>query len=167
MDDAADWISELGLAPNPEGGYFRQYHAAPFPDGRTRPLITVIYYLLTAAAPRARMHRSGADGLHFHHAGGVLRVHSLGPDGDHRAEPLGPPHAFQVVVAGGRWKAIELVDGPWALISEAVVPGWSIDDHASADATVLEGLAPELRALLGPFVHEPSTAHGLTGEDGV
>ena len=154
MDDAADWIAELGLIPNPEGGHFRQYHAAPCPDGRARPLITVIYYLLTAVHPRARMHRSGADGLHFHHAGGLLRVHSVGPGGDYRVEPLGPPHAFQVVVAGGRWKAIELVEGPWALISEAVVPGWSVDDHASADVGTLESLGPALRERLAPFVGE-------------
>ena len=153
MQHAADWIAELGLSQNPEGGYFRQYHAADFPGGpRARPLITVIYYLLTSEAPRARMHRSSADGLHFHHAGGVLRVHSLAPDGEHRAELLGPPHAFQVVVPGGRWKAIELVEGPWALISEAVVPGWSPDDHCSADARVLEQLPPAQREMLAPFV---------------
>ena len=45
-------------------------------------------------------------------------------------------------MAGGRWKAIELVEGPWALISEAVVPGWSIQDHASADTALRERLAP-------------------------
>lgn len=153
MEQAAEWIDALGLSQNPEGGYFRQYHAADFPgEPRSRPLITVIYYLLTAEAPRARMHRSSAAGLHFHHAGGVLRVHSLGPEGDLRAALLGPPHGFQVVVAGGRWKAIELVSGPWALISEAVVPGWSPDDHSSADARVLARLTPAQRELLAPFV---------------
>jgi len=154
--DAAAVIASLDLAPNPAGGYVRQYHSARYPGvtegSPMNKMITVIYYLLTLASPLARLHRVHADGLHFHHAGGVLRIHSLGPADDYRAELLGPPNAYQVAVAGGRWKAIELVSGPWALISEAVVPGWSPELHESADMSLRDRVSPALWAILGPFV---------------
>lgn len=151
--DAASVIASLDLAPNPAGGYFRQYHRARYPgEADGSPLITVIYYLLTMASPRAQLHRVRADGLHFHHAGGILRIHSLGPADDYRAELLGAPNAYQVAVAAGRWKAIELVSGPWALISEAVVPGWSPELHESADMSLRDRVSPALWAILGPFV---------------
>ena len=151
--DAAEVIARLALIENPLGGYFRVHHSRAFPGAEDGPpLITVIYYVLTRASPRAQLHRVQADGVHFHHAGGVLRIHSLGPADDYAAELLGPPDAYQVAVAAGRWKAIELVSGPWALISEAVVPGWMPQLHESADMSLRDRVSPALWAILGPFV---------------
>ncbi|MEZ4381878.1 MAG: cupin domain-containing protein [Nannocystaceae bacterium] len=154
IDSAKAWIAALGLEPNPEGGYFRGYAQRPDPSGAPRPLMTVIYYLLSAEAPRARLHRSSATALHYHHAGGALEIHSVDAAGRHRARTLASPGvagaAPQVVVEGGSWKAIELVDGPYALISEAVVPGWIAADHESATPATLATLGDA--AALRPFV---------------
>jgi hypothetical protein len=151
IDSAQAWIAALDLEPNPEGGHFRGDVTRADPSGGARPLMTVIYYLLSADAPRARLHRSSATGLHYHHAGGVLEIHSVDADGRYRSRSLGSPGvagaAPQVIVEGGSWKAIELVEGPYALISEAVVPGWIPEDHESATAAILEtigGVGPAL-----------------------
>ncbi len=148
--DADAWISGLGLVPDPEGGHFRQYHAAAFPgSARERTLITVRYHLLTTQAPRARLRRCDADHLYFHHAGGALRVCSVGADGGSQDELLGPPCGFQVVVAGGRRRTIELVSGPWALISEAMVPGRSADEERAGDGSLEAGREATLERLAG------------------
>ncbi|HEY0136310.1 MAG TPA: cupin domain-containing protein [Nannocystis sp.] len=144
--DAAAVIAALGLVPDPDGGYFRDHRGA----GKRAAGVKLRYHLWTLAAPRRALHRVGGDCLYFYHAGGPLRVHTLGPGGDYTAELLGPPHTFQVAVAGGRWRAIELVSGPWALISAAIVPGGA--GHESADMTLRERVSPALWAILGSFV---------------
>ncbi|HGG57487.1 MAG TPA: cupin domain-containing protein, partial [Nannocystis exedens] len=135
-------IAKLDLRPNPEGGYYRSRGVVPMPGGGPRPLMTVIDYLLTEASPRARFHRISADTLHFHHCGGTLRLHCVADDGLVRSRDLGPfsrsPRTEpQVALAGGLWKGMELVSGSYALISEAVVPGWCAQDHTSASAADL------------------------------
>ena len=158
--EAEAWIAALDLAPNPEGGYYRLSAQVPMPGGGPRPLMTVIYYLLTEQEPRARLHRSSADSVHFHHGGGVLRLHSLGVDGALRRRDLGAVSLErrggapepQVVVAGGSWKGIELVSGSYALISEAVVPGWSPEDHESASRAELAAFPAEAAHALARFV---------------
>lgn len=151
LTSADAWIDALGLAPNPEGGFYRLHHAGPPLAGAARPLVTIIYYLVRADAPRARLHRSQADAIHYHHVGGELRLHTLDDAGAHEVHALGAD-APQRVIAGGLWKAIELVSGPFALISEAVVPGWVPRDHERAGAALLAGLAPSIAAALAPFV---------------
>lgn len=161
--DAAAWIRHLGLEANPEGGHYRLHHAAPSPDpADPRPLITVIYYLLDAASPPARLHAGAGASLHFHHLGGALRIHSLDAAGEYRAQRLGPPCDLQVAVPGGAWKAIEVIEGPWALISEAVVPGWTAADHRSAGPELRGQLAPGLWERLAPFVGDPAGAPSAT-----
>lgn len=150
--DAAGWIDALALEAHPAGGFFRQYYRAPFPGAAERPLITVIYCLLTRERPRAGLHRLTADSLYFHHAGGTLRIVSVGAAGDLCEARLGPPDGFQAEVAGGRWKGLELVSGPWALISEAVVPGWTPADHEVADRSLQATVTPALWSELAPFV---------------
>ncbi|MCA9660722.1 MAG: cupin domain-containing protein [Myxococcales bacterium] len=161
IDSAQAWIAALELEPNPEGGHFRGYVTRADPSGGTRPLMTVIYYLLSAEAPLARLHRSSATAIHYHHAGGVLEIHSVDADGRHASRSLASPGvaraAPQVVVEGGAWKGIELVEGPYALISEAVVPGWIPEDHESATAAALAQLGDATLALKR-FVAQPPGA---------
>ena len=158
--DAAAWIRRLDLEANPEGGHFAVHHRGPdLPGGD--PLVTVIYYLLDAAAPRARLHATAGASLHYHHAGGALRVHTLDERGAYRAQRLGPPHDLQVFAPPGAWKALELLDGPWALISEAVVPGWTPAGHRVAAPDLLRHLDPVLQDTLSPFLApEPQLAAG-------
>lgn len=158
---AEAWIAGLELAPNPEGGYYRLSAQVPMPGGGPRLLMTVIYYLLTEEEPRARLHRLDADSVHFHHCGGTLRVHTLGADGALGQRELGTARAGgesspepQIVVPGGSWKGIELVSGSYALISEAVVPGWSPEAHQSASQADLAMFPAEAAQALAGFVGE-------------
>jgi len=58
---------------------------------------------------------------------------------------------LQHLVPGGWWKAFE-VRGPWALISEAVAPGWDAADEEVATAALYEHDHPELRSQIERFV---------------
>lgn len=152
---ADDVIALLALEANPQGGWFRSVHAvAPLDGGR--PVATTINYLLDAAAPISWFHRTTADALHYFHQGGPLTVHTIDPSGALHREVLGPDLAggqqLQVHVPGGHWKAFELEDGPWALISEVVTPGWIPEDQDEATADLCADVAPEDRALVERLV---------------
>lgn len=158
--DAAGWIERLALRPNPEGGHFAALHEVPHPGRHEAPpLLTVIHYLLDARAPRARLHRNGGAALHYHHLGGALTIHTVDDAGVHRTQRLGAPFDRQALVPGGVWKAIELSEGPWALISEAVVPGWTPESHTSATPDLLATWPPDLAARLAPFIDGADSAH--------
>jgi len=98
--------------------------------------MTVINYLLDATRPTTSLFRTSADAVHYFHQGAPVAVVTISADGAVERQALGPDR-LQVVVDGGTWKGFELLDRPWALISEAVAPGWSADD--------LEPAPPELR----------------------
>ena len=65
-------VRRLGLAPHPEGGFYRETFRSParltLPDGRVRSASTAIYYLLPAGAHSA-WHRVAADEVWHHYAG--------------------------------------------------------------------------------------------------
>jgi len=160
-ETAQQVIEALGLIENPHGGWFRQVQRVPQPagvgrDGRDgRPIMTVINYLLDEHKPIAALHRMSADAVHFFHQGSPLAILTISPDGELDEVLLGPDadegHVLQHVVPGGSWKAFE-VRGPWALISEAVAPGWDAADEQVASPALYEQDHPELRARIEQFV---------------
>ncbi len=152
--EAQPIIEQLDLASNPLGGWFKQVHECRPPIGTGRSLLTVITYLLDSTHPVAYLHRTSADAVHYFHQGCPLAVVTVSPEGDLRRQVLGPGlddgQSLQVVVPGGSWKGFELAGGPWALISEAVAPGWEPTDHEEATSAVYERDHPGLReALVG------------------
>jgi predicted cupin superfamily sugar epimerase len=130
----------LGLAPHPEGGWYRQTWASPqlvtLPDGRVRPTATLIHFLL-AAGESSAWHRVASDELWLAHLGVVAL--ELGGDG------LGPVPAAtvtvgvdldsgeqaQVLVPAGVWQRT-LVGGHDALVSCLVSPGFDFEDFELA-----------------------------------
>lgn len=126
---ADEIIARLGLAPHPEGGWFRQTWAAEAPPGG-RPGGTAIHFLLKAGE-RSHWHKVDADEIWLFHAGTPLNlriaVTGAGPAKSHR---LGPQvlagEAPQVLVPKGHWQAAHAPDG-WALVSCVVMPGFSFD----------------------------------------
>ncbi len=77
--DAEDLISALGLAPHPEGGYYREtFRDMPGDDGRGA--LTSICYLLRAGE-RSHWHRIDATEIWSFHAGSPLRL-SMSVDGE-------------------------------------------------------------------------------------
>jgi predicted cupin superfamily sugar epimerase len=125
VDAAQAIIDRLGLAPHPEGGWYRQTWEGPQVAGRASG--TAILFLL-AAGDRSHWHRVDADEIWLFHAGAplVLRIAEAG-DGPARALRLGPDvlagDAVQAVVPAGYWQAAETTGG-WSLVSCTVSPGF-------------------------------------------
>lgn len=121
-------IADLGLAPHPEGGHFRETWRHDPGDG-TRGAATAIYFLLRADE-RSHWHRVDADEVWLHHQGGPLTLRikdGAGPVVDHL---LGPDVAAgqqpQVRVPAGAWQAAEPVAGA-VLVSCVVAPAFEFD----------------------------------------
>ncbi len=129
MTDADALIDALGLAPHPEGGWYRQTWAAPAPEGE-RPAGTAIYYLLRAGE-RSHWHRVDADEIWLFHAGEPLCL-SQGPaaEGPRRDEVLGLDLAAgerpQIVVPAGHWQSARPL-GAFTLVSCTVSPGFRFE----------------------------------------
>lgn len=126
---ADEIITELGLAPHPEGGWFRQTWQAPAPDG-TRPAGTCIHFLLKAGET-SHWHRVDATEIWHFYAGAplILRLsetdagpavaHTLGPD-------LSAGQAPQVIVPPHHWQAAEPT-GDYTLVGCTVSPGFRFE----------------------------------------
>ena len=120
-------IEKLGLAPHPEGGWYRQTWIAE--DG-PRPSGTCIYFLLKAGE-RSHWHRVDAAEIWHFYAGAplILRLseteagpaerHVLGPD-------VMAGQAHQIIVPKDYWQSAESADG-WTLVGCTVSPGFRFD----------------------------------------
>jgi predicted cupin superfamily sugar epimerase len=153
-----DVIRHLQLEAHIEGGFFRRTYTSPHSaaiDGQTRPLLSSIFYLLTADAPRGHLHRNRSDILHYWHLGGALRYWLVNPQGELSQVVLGPHldrgQQLQLLVPGGWWKGTELLDGDFGLLSEAVSPGFDFADMELARRDDIAATLPRHLPLLEPF----------------
>lgn len=137
-------VDELGLAPHPEGGWYRQTWRSGVlihPDGYPGPraAATGIHFLL-AAGEASRWHRVASDELWLWQGLGPLRLWLGGsgpaPAGE-RAEVVGPDpaagHALQALVPAGTWQAAEPLTAAGALVACVVAPGFDFADFELAD----------------------------------
>jgi uncharacterized protein len=161
--DSQELIRRLGLAPHPEGGYFREtYRAADrvHREGSDAPRAssTAIYFLLCDGAHSA-WHRIRSDEVWHFYAGAPVDVHVLDAQGALVTHRLGNAlvHAdavFQAVVRAGDWFAAECADASGAaLVGCTVAPGFEFSEFELAEHGALEALYPqhrELIARLGP-----------------
>jgi predicted cupin superfamily sugar epimerase len=158
MDDlspeARALVQRLGLAPHPEGGWFRETWRSPgrvqTPRGE-RSAMTVIDYLLPAGAFSA-FHRVHSEEAWHHVAGGPLELQVLTPDGLHQVHRVGPlahhDARSHVVVPAGAWQAARPLGGEYALVSCTVAPGFEFEDFEMAERHVLVALRPDLEAAI-------------------
>lgn len=165
---AAHLIASLGLAPHPEGGYYRELYRATGTvrpaDGRpVRPALTTIYFLLPAGQVSC-WHRVLSDEVWHHYEGApldllvtagdgapVLRV-TVGPVPPvvavaDTASPAFTAPAFTAPVfsvPAGWWQAARST-GAYTLVGCTVGPGFDFADFAmlrdvpDAQAPVLAG----------------------------
>lgn len=125
-DGAAALIAALGLAPHPEGGWYRETWRADAAEGE-RPSATAILFLLEAGQ-RSHWHTVDAAELWFWHSGAPLALlRAPGDDGPVETIMLGPDVAagqsLQGVIPTGHWQAAEAREG-WTLVSCVVSPGF-------------------------------------------
>lgn len=123
MSTAKALIDQLGLAPHPEGGWYRETFRQPARDGG-RGLATAILFLLDAGE-RSHWHRVDAAELWLWHAGGAIDL--LIDDGARRDVVLGGDvlagQLPQAIVPPDAWRAAAPRDG-WALVSCIVTPAF-------------------------------------------
>jgi len=132
---ADEVIERLGLAPHPEGGWYRETWRAASEAGQ-RAGASLIHFLLKTGE-RSHWHRVDAAEAWLWHAGspltlwiaasetGPARPHLLGTELARGARP-------QVVVPADHWQAAATT-GPWTLVSCMVSPAFSFDGFTLAD----------------------------------
>ena len=134
-NDARALIERLGLAPHPEGGWYRETWRAPAAGGG-RAIATAIHFLLEEGQ-RSHWHRVDATEIWLWHAGSPLHLLTA-PDaaGPVEARLLGgDPLAGQVpqhVIAPDHWQAAEARLG-WTLVSCIVAPAFEFSGFALAE----------------------------------
>ncbi len=122
--EAEQIIARLGLAPHPEGGWFRELYRSPATAG-ARGVCTSIAYLL-CAGERSHWHRIDAVEIWNFHAGAPLAL-QIADDQDRRIVTLGCDLATgaqpQGVVPPGAWQAAQSL-GAWSLVGCTVAPAF-------------------------------------------
>jgi predicted cupin superfamily sugar epimerase len=131
----------LDLSPHPEGGSFRQTWVAPvtltLPDGRDRPMATLIYFHLPAGEASA-WHRVASDEIWLAHTGTVTL--EFGGPGDVPVSEssvvvgvdFSRGQVAQALVPAGVWqRTLPGVDD--ALVSCLVSPGFDFADFELAE----------------------------------
>jgi predicted cupin superfamily sugar epimerase len=150
-------IEQLNLSHHFEGGYFRQSFKADHRDKVTtargeRTTMTAIYYMLTNDNSVDHFHTKYSDGIEFYHMGSPITYHMIYPDGHYEKVVVGPDIAngqqLQLAVPGGTYKAAELTDGDYGLVSEAVSPGWEPEDMIEVFQHELLEKFPQHKALI-------------------
>ena len=132
---AEELVRELGLAPHPEGGFYRELFRSRrmvrTDDGRSeRWAATTIYYLLRGSDVN-RWHRVASDELWHFYEGAPIELHLLDAQVTRvRSEVLGTVGAVSApvrVVPAGCWQAVRCT-GEYTLAGCTVAPGFEFSD---------------------------------------
>jgi len=125
-------IKTLGLAPHPEGGWFREIHRSRHrvtTGEGPRSSVTHIYYLLIAGQ-HGRWHRIDADEIWHFYEGTGLTLLTLAPRSRSvTTTKLGNPARGcrpVAVVDANCWQAATVERG-FALVGCSVAPGFTFD----------------------------------------
>jgi uncharacterized protein len=157
--DAQDVIAALGLAPHPEGGFFRETFRAPAkveaPFGKlTRSASTAIYFLLRAGDFSA-FHVVRSDEVWHHYLGSSLELHTINDAGQHERVELGPDlrngEQPQWVVPAATFQAARVIGDGFALVGCTVAPGFDFADFSMPPRADLLARFPGLRDVIEPF----------------
>lgn len=152
---AADLAARLGLAPHPEGGFYREtYRASELVDTPRGPRAasTAIHFLVPRSTFSA-LHRIASDEVWHHYAGAALRVVRIAEDGTRRDLVIGPDldagQEPQGVVPAGEWFGATLEgEGDWALVGCTVAPRFDFADFELARREELLARFPEHEAIV-------------------
>lgn len=155
--DAEAVIRALGLAPHPEGGFFRETFRSMLKldnlsvPGGSRAASTAIYYLLPSGAFSA-LHRVSSDEVWHHYDGDPLDLHTIDRTGLHAVVRLGKDvlagQRPQHVVAAGVWQAAVPVGERYALCGCTVAPGFDFLDFEMPPRRELLTQFPLIRSVV-------------------
>jgi uncharacterized protein len=97
INDLNNLVSQLGLTPHPEGGYYKETFKSDEHIGDNelsvnfegkRRLYTSIYFLLTSDDV-SHFHRLKSDELWYYHGGSSLSIHVIDESGQYKEIKLG------------------------------------------------------------------------------
>jgi len=153
-------IKNLALEPHPsEGGYFKRTYSSEIAThslAGERKILSSIYYMLCDDSPMGYLHKNRSDIIHYFHSGSPIIYMIIHPDGQLEKQILGNDltrgQIPQFIVRGGCWKASELLDGEYGLLSEAVSPGFEYADMELADAMAIQQQFPGLYDAIKKFI---------------
>lgn len=151
MPDIDKIIAHLNLTKHGEGGYFyetyRSKESAINNEGHDRSRMTSIYYLLTKECSLSYFVVNKSDLVLYYHLGDPLKIIFLTPEGKMREEILGTDICAgerpQIICPAGIWKAYDLMGGSFALVGEAVGPGFDYADMKILKAQEVQQQYPE------------------------
>ena len=165
MLTAEEIVKHLDLEPLPsEGGLFRQTYVAseeipagalPARYGRSKPLCTTIYYLLTDQPDSfSALHRLPTDEIYHFYLGDPVELLLLGPEGQSERVILGQDllasQHVQYVVPAGVWMGSRVMEGgQFALMGTTMAPGYDNQDYEGGRAAELELQYPDRAELIG------------------
>lgn len=143
---AKEVIDKLGLAPNPEKGYWKE----TFRDTRmidpgngttTRSASTAIYYLLEGSAGQSYWHRIDAAEVWHYYAGAPLTLSLSHNDGKGVRKVVLGPDVFKgqqpyVVIGSWEWQRAKS-EGDWTLVGTT---GKLTLFHSNAQLGVADGM---------------------------
>lgn len=130
--DVTRIVEELGLAPHPEGGHYREtWRDTPADGGRGSG--TAIYYLL-AAGEISAWHRVDAVEIWHFYAGEPLEL-AIREGADESVFTLSPDiaagHVPQVVIPARAWQSARPL-GAWTLVGCTVSPAFDFQGFEMA-----------------------------------
>lgn len=144
--NAKQYIEKLGLAPHPEGGYYRQLFGN---DETGKKPLSTIYYMLTANDMSAfhRLHEMVE--VWYYHAGEPLNLYVIEPNGTLTVHRLSGDGEMQVVIEPERWFAAEIPSKQgFCLVGCAVGPAFSFENFELAKKDELLRLYPQHEAVI-------------------
>lgn len=156
-------IKTLDLETHPsEGGYFKRTYTSEIetdcPMG-TRKALSSIYYMLTDDNPIGYLHKNKSDIIHYFHSGSAITYFIIHPNGQLEKQILGNDvlrgQIPQLIIKGGCWKASELLEGEYGLLSEAVSPGFEYKDMELANAKMIRQHFSELFDTIKQYIRQP------------
>lgn len=132
MSEAERIISQLGLQPHPEGGYYVETFRDG--DGGERGSCTAIYYLLKAGE-KSHWHRVDAVEIWHWYAGAPLNLFISQDEKKVDTVVLGPDilkgERPQGVVPKDAWQAAQSM-GDWTLVGCTVSPAFQFEGFEMA-----------------------------------
>jgi predicted cupin superfamily sugar epimerase len=141
--EVARRVELLGLAPHPEGGFYRETY---------RTSSTGIYFLLPAGDFSAFHRLRVADEMWHHYAGDPVELETIDPDGVHRVTILGPGlergERPQAIVPAGTLQAAAVRGDRYALCGCTVTPAFDFADFELPTREELLSAFPRLEAVI-------------------
>ncbi|HYK74110.1 MAG TPA: cupin domain-containing protein [Pseudoneobacillus sp.] len=158
--NAQYWITNLGLSPHPEGGFYKSTYASDvlIPGKSERKLFTSIYFLLSSN-DISHFHRLKSDELWYYHGGSSLTVHLIDESGEYKELKLGlnleKGEVPQVLVPKNTIFGSSVHDeDSFSLVGCMVSPGFDFEDFELFEQEELLKMYPQHEEIIKKMAYK-------------